>query len=54
MCVYLDVELSNWIKKNAMERYRSFSSFLNAIMLDYKQTVESTQSVKTLKSETKN
>ena len=54
MCVYLDVELSNWIKKNAMERYRSFSSFLNTIMLDYKQTVEANKSVKVLRSETKN
>jgi len=54
MCVYLDVELSNWIKKNAMERYRSFSSFLNTIMLDYKQTVEANQSVNVLRSETKN
>jgi len=36
MCVYLDVELSKWIKENAMTDYRSFSSLLNKLMLDYK------------------
>ena len=40
MCVYLDIELSNWIKKNAISDYRSFSSFLNKLMLDHKKKYE--------------
>lgn len=53
MCVYLDVDLSRWIKANAMFEYRSFSSFLNKLMLDYKHNLEVVGSVKVLKSETK-
>jgi hypothetical protein len=40
MCVYLDIDLSNWIKKNAISEYRSFSSFLNKLMLDHKEKTE--------------
>jgi len=43
MCVYLDVELSDWIKKHAIEDYRSFSSFLNKLMLDHKVNLENTE-----------
>ena len=50
MCVYLDVELSNWIKKNAMTDYRSFSSFLNKLMLEHKNKIESMSSNNILKS----
>jgi hypothetical protein len=53
MCVYLDVELSKWIKDNAIVNYRSFSSFLNKLMLDYKDGMEINNNVKTLKSEIK-
>ena len=53
MCVYLDVELSKWIKDNAIINYRSFSSFLNKLMLDYKDGMGLSNNVKTLKSETK-
>ena len=50
MCVYLDVVLSNWIKKNAMTDYRSFSSFLNKLMLEHKNKIESMSSNNILKS----
>ena len=50
MCVYLDVELSNWIKENAMTDYRSFSSFLNKLMLEHKNKIESMSSNNILKS----
>jgi len=53
MCVYLDVELSKWIKDNAIINYRSFSSFLNKLMLDYKDGMELNSSVRILKSETR-
>jgi hypothetical protein len=53
MCVYLDVELSDWVKKHAMEEYRSFSSFLNKLMLDHKAILEGQKTVTILKSETK-
>ena len=53
MCVYLDVELSQWIKDNAIINYRSFSSFLNKLMLDYKEGMELNNNVRILKSETK-
>jgi hypothetical protein len=53
MCVYLDVELSKWIKDNAIINYRSFSSFLNKLMLDYKRKMELNNNVRTLKSEIK-
>jgi hypothetical protein len=51
MCVYLDVELSDWIKKNAISEYRSFSSFLNKLMLDHKSRIESATKKNVLKSE---
>ena len=53
MCVYLDVELSDWIKTHAIHEYRSFSSFLNKLMLDHKTYVESTSNIELLKTETK-
>ncbi len=53
MCVYLDVELSDWIKKHAIEDYRSFSSFLNKLMLDHKANLEGQRQITVLKSETK-
>ena len=53
MCVYLDVELSEWVKKHALEDYRSFSSFLNKLMLDHKESLENKKQVTVLKSETK-
>ena len=53
MCVYLDIELSDWIKKNAISEYRSFSSFLNKLMLDHKEKVEQNTKMNVLKSETK-
>ena len=53
MCVYLDVELSDWIKKNAISEYRSFSSFLNKMMLDHKNNIESSKNINVLKSEIK-
>lgn len=51
MCVYLDVELSDWIKKNAISDYRSFSSFLNKLMLDHKTRIQSASNKNILKSE---
>jgi len=51
MCVYLDVELSDWIKKNAISDYRSFSSFLNKLMLDHKIRIQSVSNKNILKSE---
>ena len=51
MCVYLDVELSDWIKKNAISEYRSFSSFLNKLMLDHKSRIQSVSNKNILKSE---
>jgi len=54
MCVYLDIDLSDWIKKNAISEYRSFSSFLNKMMLDHKNKTESVTKMNTLKSEVKN
>jgi hypothetical protein len=51
MCVYLDVKLSDWIKKNAISDYRSFSSFLNKLMLDHKGRIESASKKNILKSE---
>ena len=51
MCVYLDVELSDWIKKNAISDYRSFSSFLNKLMLDHKTRIQSVSNKNILKSE---
>jgi len=53
MCVYLDIELSDWIKKNAISEYRSFSSFLNKLMLDHKEKVLQNNKMNVLKSETK-
>lgn len=53
MCVYLDVELSDWIKTHAIHEYRSFSSFLNKLMLDHKTYIESTSNIELLKTETK-
>ena len=53
MCVYLDVDLSDWIKKNAISEYRSFSSFLNKLMLDHKEKVLQNNKMNVLKSETK-
>jgi len=53
MCVYLDVELSEWVKKHALEDYRSFSSFLNKLMLDHKASLEGKRQITVLKSETK-
>ena len=53
MCVYLDVELSDWIKKHAIQEYRSFSSFLNKLMLDHRQKMEVNATANFLKSETK-
>ena len=53
MCVYLDVELSDWIKKHAIQEYRSFSSFLNKLMLDHKNTIEQNKNITVLKSEIK-
>jgi len=53
MCVYLDVDLSDWIKKNAISEYRSFSSFLNKLMLDHKDKVEQNSKMNILKSEAK-
>lgn len=41
MCVYLDVELADWIKEHTAGEYRSFSSFLNKKMLDHKRMIES-------------
>ena len=43
MCVYLDVDLSDWIKENAISEYRSFSSFLNKLMLDHKTQLSKTR-----------
>lgn len=54
MCVYLDVELSDWIKKHAIQEYRSFSSFLNKLMLDHKHELETINSSKILSSEIRN
>tara|TARA_B100000131_G_scaffold315077_1_gene352934 strand:- start:3661 stop:3825 length:165 start_codon:yes stop_codon:yes gene_type:complete len=54
MCVYLDIDLSDWIKKNAISEYRSFSSFLNKLMLDHKNKIEGITKMNTLKSEVKN
>ena len=54
MCVYLDVELSDWIKENAISEYRSFSSFLNKLMLDHKKTIEVQKTINVLRSEIKN
>jgi hypothetical protein len=54
MCVYLDVELSDWIKKHAIQEYRSFSSFLNKLMLDHKVELESVSNSRILSSEIKN
>jgi len=54
MCVYLDIDLSDWIKKNAISEYRSFSSFLNKLMLDHRNKIESATKMNTLKSEVKN
>jgi hypothetical protein len=54
MCVYLDVELSDWIKKHAIQEYRSFSSFLNKLMLDHKVELESVSNIRILSSEIKN
>ena len=31
MCVYLDVELSNWIKKNAMESYSDIVKLIDQV-----------------------
>jgi len=53
MCVYLDVDLSDWIKKNAISEYRSFSSFLNKLMLDHKEKVQQNNKMNILKSESK-
>ena len=53
MCVYLDVDLSDWIKENAISEYRSFSSFLNKLMLDHKNTIEQNKNITVLKSEIK-
>ena len=53
MCVYLDVDLSDWIKKNAISEYRSFSSFLNKLMLDHKEKVQQNSKMNVLKSESK-
>tara|TARA_Y100001937_G_scaffold127654_1_gene200578 strand:+ start:6145 stop:6333 length:189 start_codon:yes stop_codon:yes gene_type:complete len=54
MCVYLDVELSDWIKENAISEYRSFSSFLNKLMLDHKNSIQVQKTINVLKSEIKN
>jgi len=54
MCVYLDIELSKWIKKHAIGEYRSFSSWLNKMMLDHKHEMERSSNIKTLSSETRN
>ena len=54
MCVYLDVELSDWIKENAISEYRSFSSFLNKLMLDHKNSIEVQKTINVLRSEIKN
>ena len=53
MCVYLDVELSDWIKENAISEYRSFSSFLNKLMLDHKNSIQVQKTINVLKSEIK-
>ena len=54
MCVYLDVELSKWIKKHAIGEYRSFSSWLNVMMKNHKQEMEKNSNIRTLSSETRN
>ena len=54
MCVYLDVDLSDWIKENAISEYRSFSSFLNKLMLDHKNNIEQSKTINVLRSEIKN
>ncbi len=54
MCVYLDVELSDWIKKHAIQEYRSFSSFLNVLMLNHKEELETMSNSRILSSEIKN
>lgn len=51
MCVYLDVDLSDWIKDNAISEYRSFSSFLNKLMSDHKNLIEQKEKVTILRSE---
>ncbi len=53
MCVYLDVDLSDWIKENAISEYRSFSSFLNKLMLDHKNSIEQSKAINVLRSEIK-
>jgi len=56
-CVYLDIELSQWIKSHSANEYRSFSSFLNKLMKEFKDSVENTTPIKNnirvLKSETR-
>jgi len=51
--VYLDVDLSDWIKENAISEYRSFSSFLNKLMLDHKNSIEQSKAINVLRSEIK-
>ena len=53
-CVYLDIELSDWIRKHSADEYRSFSSFLNKLMKQYKDNVEKGSTVRVLKSEINN
>ena len=53
-CVYLDIELSDWIRKHSAGEYRSFSSFLNKLMKQYKDNVEKGSTVRVLKSEINN
>ena len=48
-----DIDLSDWIKKNAISEYRSFSSFLNKLMLDHKEKVQQNSKMNVLKSESK-
>ena len=54
MCVYLDTELCEWTKEHAIGNYRSFSSFLNKLMLDHKKTIEVQKTINVLRSEIKN
>tara|TARA_B100000073_G_C23247950_1_gene377027 strand:+ start:186 stop:368 length:183 start_codon:yes stop_codon:yes gene_type:complete len=51
-CVYLDVELTEWLKRHSAGEYRSFSSFLNKLMKQHKDKIEKGTTVKVLKSET--
>ena len=53
-CVYLDIELAKFIKEQADGQFRSFSTFINHLMQEYKKSISVNSNIKVLKSESRN